>query len=377
MGLWDKLKNELIDIIEWLDDSRDTMVHRFDRADNEIKNGAQLIVREGQAAVFVNEGQIADVFEPGTYSLVTKNLPILSKLKGWKYGFESPFKAEVYFVSTRRFGDLKWGTKNPIMLRDPEFGPVRLRAFGSYEMRVDDPGVFLKEVVGTDGRFRTSEIVDRLRGLIVPQFTDKLGESRIPVLDLAANYEELGELIRERMHDEFSESYGLEVTKLVVENISLPPAVEEALDKRTSMGVIGDLDRYTKFQAAEAMEAAATNPAGGGASEGMGLGMGFGMAQAMAGAMAPQTPPAGPAPAAPAAPATPPPLPASVSYFAALDGQQAGPFDLEQLRSYVQAGRISRSTLVWCAGMANWTAAGEVADLASLFASVPPPLPPQ
>ena len=261
------------------------------------------------------------------------------------------------------------------MLRDPEFGPVRLRAFGSYEMRVDDPGVFLKEVVGTDGRFRTSEIVDRLRGLIVPQFTDKLGESRIPVLDLAANYEELGELIRERMHDEFSESYGLEVTKLVVENISLPPAVEEALDKRTSMGVIGDLDRYTKFQAAEAMEAAATNPAGGGASEGMGLGMGFGMAQAMAGAMAPQTPPAAPAPAAPAAPATPPPLPASVSYFAALDGQQAGPFDLEQLRSYVQAGRISRSTLVWCAGMANWTAAGEVADLASLFASVRPRCP--
>lgn len=376
MGLWDKLRDELIDIIEWLDPSQDTMVHRFDRAGNEIKHGAKLVVREGQTAVFVNEGKLADVFEPGTYTLTTQNLPILATLKGWKYGFESPFKAEVYFVSTRRFGDLKWGTKNPIMLRDAEFGPVRLRAFGSYEMRVGDPALFLREVVGTDGRYRTSEIVDRLRGLIVPQFTDKLGESRIPVLDLAANYEELGELIRERMHDEFSTSYGLELTKLVVENISLPPAVEEALDKRTSMGVIGDLGKYTQFQAAEALEAAAKNPSGGGASEGMGLGMGFGMAQQMAQAMQPQQ--AGTQPPASAPPqATPPPLPQQVEFFAALDGQQAGPFDMATLTEYVKAGRIDRSTLVWRAGMSGWTAAGEVDALSSLFRALPPPLPPQ
>jgi membrane protease subunit (stomatin/prohibitin family) len=153
MGLWDKLRGELIDIIEWLDPSNDTMVYRFERRGNEIKYGAKLTVREGQAAVFVNEGQIADVFPPGMYTLETSNLPIVSTLQGWKYGFESPFKAEVYFCSTRRFTDLKWGTKNPVMLRDPEFGPIRLRAFGAYAMRVSDPGTFIKEIVGTDGHF--------------------------------------------------------------------------------------------------------------------------------------------------------------------------------------------------------------------------------
>lgn len=362
MGLWDRIRHELIDIIEWLDDSRTTMVHRFERSGNEIKYGAKLVVREGQVAVFVNEGRIADVFQPGTVTLETKNLPILSTLMGWKYGFESPFKAEVYFVSTRRFSDLKWGTKNPIMLRDAEFGPIRLRAFGSYEVRVSDAAKFIREVVGTDGTTSTAEITDQLRNLILARFTDVLGESKIPALDLAANYDEIGGFVAGKMHDEFQEAYGLDVTKLVIENISVPPEVEAALDKRASMGVIGDVGKYTQFQAAQAMEAAAANP-GGGAAEGMGLGMGFAMAHQMAGTMGKQQT------------SVPPPLPATDSWFAAVDGKQAGPFDVPSLGQLAQSGKVTRATLVWKQGMAGWVAAEQVAELASIFASVPPPLP--
>ena len=255
MGLWDKLKNELIDIIEWMDSSNDTMVYRFQRQGNEIKNGAKLTVREGQAAVFINEGQIADVFDPGMYTLKTENLPLLSTLKGWKYGFESPFKAEVYFVSTRQFTNQKWGTKNPIMLRDAEFGPIRLRAFGSYTIKVIDPGKFIQEIVGTDGHFTTDEVSDQMRNMIVTRFTDILGESKIPALDLAANYNEFGEFVSDKIKIEFEE-YGLASPKLLVENISLPPAVEEALDKRSTMGVLGDLNKYTQLQTADAIAAA-------------------------------------------------------------------------------------------------------------------------
>ena len=267
MGIWDKLRGELIDIIEWLDPTSNTMVYRFERYNNEIKYGAKLVVREGQAAVFVNEGQIADVFKPGTYELETKNLPILSTLLGWKYGFESPFKAEVYFASMRRFTDLKWGTKNPVMLRDKEFGPVRLRAFGTYVMHVTDPAAFIREIVGTEGHFTTEDITAQLRNMIVSRFTDILGESGIPVLDLAANYDELGGFITQRIQDEFK-VYGLELTKMLVENISLPPAVEAALDKRTSMGVIGNLQQYTQYQTAEAIREAAQNESGGTAGAG-------------------------------------------------------------------------------------------------------------
>src|SRR5262245_55009575 len=190
MALWDKLKQELIDIIEWLDDTNDTLAYRFERYNNEIKYGAKLVVREGQMAVFVNEGKIADVFTPGTYTLQTQNLPILATLKGWKYGFESPFKAEVYFASTRRITDLKWGTKSPVMRRDAEFGPVRLRSYGTYVVQMKDPAVFVRQVAGTDGTVKAEEIVEQLRNMIVARFTDILGESRIPVLDLAGNYDE-------------------------------------------------------------------------------------------------------------------------------------------------------------------------------------------
>jgi membrane protease subunit (stomatin/prohibitin family) len=395
MSLWNKIKGELVDIIEWLDESRDTMVYRFERYGNEIKYGAKLVVREGQAAVFIDQGKLADVFEPGMYTLETKNLPILSTLMGWKHGFESPFKAEVYFVSTRRFTDLKWGTKNPIMLRDPEFGPTRVRAFGTYEIRVKDPAVFIREIVGTDGHFTTEGITDQLRNMIVSRFTDILGESRIPVLDLAANYDELGNFVTTRLQPEY-DKYGLQVTKLLVENISLPPEVEKALDKRTSMGVIGNLQQYTQYQAAQALEKAADNP-GGMASGGMGMGMGFAMANQMGQAMTQPGQVAQPgganvapgtgnvaagatagrgAPGDASLPGGPPPLSAAVvQYYAAIDGQQAGPFDPAELQRHVTNGKITRETLVWTQGMANWTAAAEVTDVAGLFPAAPPPLP--
>src|SRR5882724_4964824 len=193
MSLLDKLRGEFIDIIERTEPSQnEILAYRFPRYNNEIKNGAKLTVREGQAAVFVNEGQIADVFPPGMYTLDTKNLPILSTLKGWKYGFNSPFKAEVYFVSTRQWTDQKWGTQNPFMLRDAEFGPVRIRAFGTYVFKVTDPGTFLKELVATDPSFEAYEISSQFRNVIVSRFIDALGSSRIPMLDLAGNYDRVG-----------------------------------------------------------------------------------------------------------------------------------------------------------------------------------------
>jgi membrane protease subunit (stomatin/prohibitin family) len=370
MDIWTKLKGELIDIVEWLDPTHDTLLYRFERYNNEIKHGAKLVVREGQAAVFVNEGQIADVFKPGTYTLSTQNLPILATLKGWKYGFSSPFKAEVYFASTRRFTDLKWGTKNPVMLRDAEFGPVRLRAFGTYVIQVKDPAAFVRQVAGTDGLFKAEEITEQLRNMIVARFTDILGESKIPALDLAANYDELGRFLTDRIKPEF-DGYGLDLTTLLVENISLPPEVESALDKRTSMGVIGDLSKYTQYQAADAMRDAAKNPGGGAAAAGIGAGMGFAMGHQMAGALGA---------AAAGAGGAPPPIPGpaasgALRIFVAVNGQQSGPFDLEGLRGQVQLGRLTRESLVWKDGMANWTPAFQVPEMAAVFASVPPPVP--
>lgn len=368
--IWDKLRGELIDIIEWTDDSSDTLVYRFERYDNEIKHGAQLVVREGQQAVFINQGKLADVFKPGQYKLETKNLPILSTLLGWKYGFSSPFKAEVYFVSTRQFTDLKWGTKNPIILRDAEFGPVRLRAFGTYAMRIVQSDTFIREIVGTDSHFTTDEITDQLRNIVVSRFADILGESKIPVLDMASNYDELGKFITERIKVEF-QNYGLNLTTLLVENISLPAEVEQAMDKRTSMGVIGNLDAFTKFQAAQAMEAASKNP-GGGAAEGMGLGIGFAMANQMANTMAPQ--PGGGQTAGQA----PPPVPheAAAAIFVVAGGQQTGPFNENELEFKIRTGELTPDTLVWQQGMATWSKAGTVPTVSKLFGAAPPPVPP-
>ncbi|MEM9063672.1 MAG: SPFH domain-containing protein [Pseudomonadota bacterium] len=382
--IWDMLKGEFIDVIDWTDDTRDTMVYRFQRRDNAIKYGAKLTVREGQAAVFIHEGQLADVFQPGLYQLETNNMPIMTTLQSWDHGFSSPFKSEIYFVSTRRFQDLKWGTKNPIMMRDPEFGPVRMRAFGTYSIRVADPGLFLQEVVGTDGEFTVDEVQFQLRNVVVSRFSNALASSGIPVLDLAANTDQMADYLQKRIAPEIA-AYGIEIPALLVENVSLPEAVEQAMDKRTSMGVIGDLGKYAQFQAAESMRAAAENPGAGG--NGMGAGLGMGMGMAMANAMggsfaspwgqAPQQPqqPAAPAPAA-AAPPPPPPPPVEVVYHIAENGQTTGPFSLARLGRMVGEGTFSRETLVWSAGMAGWTAAGEVDALARLFTVAPPPPPP-
>jgi len=285
MGILDRLnaRSQFIEVIEWLDDSSNTLLYRFPVQDQEIKNGAQLIVRESQTAVFVAEGQIADLFPPGRYTVDGGNTPILSKLGAWKYGFNSPFKAEVYFVNTKQFTDLKWGTPNPVMMRDSDFGMVRLRAFGIYSIRVADARSLIKEIAGTNSRFVTEDIEGQLKRTLVGGFSDSLAEAKIAALDLASNYDELSKFVRIKLNDDFK-AFGLELTKFVIENISLPQEVEAAMDKRTSMGVIGDVGRYTQFQAADALRDAAQNTSGG-AGTGAGLGAGFAIGNAMAGAM--------------------------------------------------------------------------------------------
>jgi len=283
MGIFDAIRSQFIEVIEWLDDSGNTIVHRFPVQGQEIKNGARLTVRESQAAVFVYQGQIADVFGPGLHTIDGGNTPILSKLGAWMHGFNSPFKAEVYFVNTKQFTDLKWGTSNPVMMRDTDFGMVRLRAFGIYSIRVTEPRAFIKEIAGTNAHFVTEDIEGQLKRTLVSGFSDALAESKIAALDLASNYDELGKFIRGKLTDDFN-NFGLDLTKFVIENISLPAEVEAAMDKRTSMGVIGDVGRYAQFQAADAMRDAAQNT-GGGAGTGAGLGAGFAIGNAMAGAM--------------------------------------------------------------------------------------------
>lgn len=379
MGLLDWAKGQFIDIVEWTEPSQNEILsYRFTRHKNEIKNGAKLIVREGQAAAFVKEGQLADVKLPGMYTLDTNNMPILSTILGWKYGFESPFKCEVYFVSTRQWTDQKWGTQNPIMYRDPEFGPVRLRAFGNYAFKVTDPGTFIKELVATDPSFELYEISAQFRNVVVSRFVDALGSSRLPMLDLAGNYEKVGKIALERIAPELAKM-GVALTQFFVENISLPPEVEEALDKRAKMSVLGNLDQYTKLQTADAIPTAAANP-GGIAGLGAGLGAGVAIGQQMGAAFAGAAGASGavtPGNTAPPASAgsAPPPLPSAVTYHAAIDGTAAGPFDMTALAAHVRSGKLTRGTLVWKNGMAAWAAADTVPELQPLFASVPPPLP--
>lgn len=274
MGILDKLKGQLIDVIEWTDPSATLMVKRFDDSNREIMMGAQLTVRESQVAIFVNEGRIADVYQPGRYELSTQNMPIMTALKSWKYGFNSPFKSEVYFINTRQFLDLKWGTSNPVMMRDRDFGMIRLRAFGIYSFRVQDPVTFLKEVFGTNSYYDVSEVEGQIKRTIVSSLSDVLAQSNIPALDLAANYDELGAQALNVVGPRIA-PLGLKLESFVIENVSLPQEVEQAMDRRTSMGVVGDLQKYTQFQAAEALRDSAKNEGGMG-------GMGAGMAAAMA-----------------------------------------------------------------------------------------------
>ncbi len=365
MGIFDFLTGEFIDVIHWVDDSRDTMVWRFEREDHEIKYGAKLTVREGQAAVFVHEGQLADVFTPGLYMLETNNMPVMTTLNHWDHGFESPFKSEVYFVNTTRFGDLKWGTKNPIIARDPEFGPVRLRAYGTYTIKVSDPARFLTEIVGTDGEFTMDEISYQIRNIIVQEFSRTIARAGIPVLDMAANTREMGTLVAREIAPRLAE-YGLEIPELYIENISLPEAVEAVLDKRTSMGVIGDLSTYMNYQAAESL----THEGAGGAALQAGVGAGLGMQ------IARESVQAGPwgAAAAPKA-ATPPPPPVEHVWHIAEGGETKGPYSRAAMGRMATDGSLTRETFVWTAGQDGWLTASQVTELAQLFTILPPPPP--
>ena len=321
MSLMSFITKQLIEVIEWTDDSRDTLSYRWPDEDKEIKNGAQLIVRESQQVQFVSAGQFADLFNPGKHTLSTENIPILSTLRGWKYGFESPFKCDVYYVNTRLFTGNKWGTSNPVMMRDKDFGVVRIRAFGTYDFRIVEAAKFLKEVAGTDQNFRIDEFADTMRSRIVSVFTEALARAQVPVLDVAMRYSEMGDALLQLINPAMREKYGLEITSFLLENVSVPPEVEQAIDKRSSMGAIGNLNDYVKYQMGQAMtaggdaSAAATMPAT--------MAMGFGMAQEMmrsmqtggqgqpaaAGSAAPAAhdpfaPPAAQAPAAAATPAS-------------------------------------------------------------------------
>jgi excisionase family DNA binding protein len=297
MGLINYLKTQFLDIIQWEDDSRDTLSFRFPDEDKEIKNGAQLIVRESQVVQFVYLGQFGDTFGPGKHTLTTDNIPILSTLKGWKYGFESPFKADVYYVVTRLFTGNKWGTANPVMMRDSDFGIVRVRAYGTFDFRIVNPKLFLREVAGTDNHFRLDEFADTMRSRIVSVFSDALASAKVPVLDVAARYQELGEALLPIINPVVTSKYGLEIPSFIVENVSLPPEVEQAIDKRSSMAAVGNLNDYVKFQMAQGLE----KGEGGGGAGGMaaqfavGMAMAQQMVQQSGGVLAQSTPSAAPA----------------------------------------------------------------------------------
>ena len=352
MSLLNIITKQLIEIIEWTDDSRDTLSYRWPDQDKEIKNGAQLIVRESQQVQFVSEGQFADLFQPGRHTLSTQNVPILSTLQGWKYGFQSPFKCDVYYLNTRLFTGNKWGTANPVMLRDKDFGVVRIRAFGSYDFRIVEAPKFLKEVAGTDQNFRLDEFADTMRSRIVSVFTEALAKAHVPVLDVATRYSDLGEALLLLINPAMREKYGLEISSFILENVSVPPEVEQAIDKRSSMGAIGNLNDYVKYQMGQAMgaggegAAAATMPAT--------MAMGFGMAQEMmrsmqsqpAGANAPGAPGTAPAPdafspaAAQAAQAQAAPTAAALQVLTPEQAAQLLGVELADVMSEIEAGHL-------------------------------------
>lgn len=365
MGLFDKIKNEFIDIIEWVDNTKDTIVYKFPRYQNEIKNGAKLTVRESQVAVFMNEGKIADVFQPGMYDLTTNNMPILSTLKGWKFGFNSPFKVDVFFISTKQFIDQKWGTKNPITLNDARFGFIELRSFGSFAFRVTDAGKFIKEIAGTNESFTTDEVAEQLRSMIVTKFTDAVGEGNIPVEKFAANMEELSKLGQDKLNTDFLE-YGLTITKFLVENVSMPDELKKEIFNYSRLNAI-DMNKLAQFNTANAIKDAANNQGLGGAGIGMGVGMGMGnMMTNMFNqtGMNNQNQTNGSVP-------PPPPI---IQFHVVVNGAQAGPFNLQQLQAMAASGQLNKTSLVWKNGLANWLAADTQPELAALFMNVPPPI---
>ena len=372
MSFFENLKNQIdsqfIEIIEWLDDSNDTLVYRFPVYNQEIKMGAQLIVRENQAALFVNEGKAADLFTPGRYELSTQNVPILTTLRGWKYGFQSPFKAEVYFFNTRLFNDLKWGTMNPIMMRDGDFGMIRVRAYGTYALRIADPKTFFNTTVGTQGSTTTDDILGQLRSIIISQFSDALAESKIKALDLAQNYRELGALVNQELQPEFVK-FGLDASRFVIDNVSLPEEVEAAIDQRTKLGIFGgSTQQYAQMQAADAIGTAAANP-GGLAGAGAGLGAGMAIGNVM-------TQSWGPGAGAAAPPPPPPPPAAAPRWTISVDGKTYGPYTDDALRAMLQAGQVSPAVQAWHPGAAQWAPLHSYAEFAGSVPPMPPPPPP-
>ncbi|MGB0861994.1 MAG: SPFH domain-containing protein [Saprospiraceae bacterium] len=279
MGLFDFFKGEFIEVIDWVEQDKDTVMWKFPDKDANIKYGAQLTVRESQTALFLDEGQFGDVYEPGRHKLITDNMPIMTTLKSWKHGFDSPFKADVYFLSTRTFMGLKWGTPNPIILRDPEFKQVRVKAFGTYFIKIKDPKKFFTEFGGTSSVLKVHEIEDRLRDIVSPKFAESIGEAGVSVLDMVSNYSELGDKIAPLLQADL-DPFGIELTKFQITSTSLPKEVEAFYDKMTNMNMVDNMNKFQQFQQANAIEKAAENP-GGGASEGIGLGVGMGMANQM------------------------------------------------------------------------------------------------
>jgi excisionase family DNA binding protein len=325
------LKGQFLEIIEWTDDSRDTLAFRYPDEDKEIKRGAQLIVRESQVAQFVYLGEFGDTFGPGKHSLVTDNIPILSTLKGWKYGFESPFKADIYYINTRLFTGNKWGTSNPIMMRDADFGIVRVRAFGIFDFKIVEPKLFLREVAGSDHHFRLDEFADTMRSRIVSVFSDALATAKIPVLDLATRYSDLGDALLPVINPTMTGKYGIEITSFVLENASVPPEVEKAIDARSSMGAVGNLNDYVKFQMAQGM-ANGGGGAGGTAAE---LAVGFGIAQQMMaqGGLSVN-------------PAVPPPLPGAAAAVAATAAAPAVSLEVLTPEQVAQALGVTEADVI-------------------------------
>ena len=385
MGLMEKLKGELVDLIEWMDDSHSTLAWRFPRYNNEIKNGAQLIVREGQRAVFVYRGALADTFDPGPHELTSENLPILGTLQGWKHGFNSPFRSEVYFINTRPVTDLRWGTSQPVTVRDPDFGMVQVRANGLCVVKIDNVETFLKQVIGTDSEVEAEEVAELLRRVITLAFSDMVMATGLGAIDLQGRQVELSGKLKEFVTERVDDEYGLTVVDVTM-NISLPDEITQAMTAGVARGVeekgyltnLGPIDRYQQVAAADAMVAAAGNPGGGAAGQFMQAGLGLAMAGQMAGqvqgAMAPAAPQA--AAAAPAGGGAPPPLPGQAMFHVDMGGGQAGgPYTLQQLQAGVANGQLAATTLVWSQGMAGWAPANTVPSLQALFAA-PPPMPP-
>ena len=370
MGIMNFIKNQLIDIVEWPEETPGVLVHRFERAGNEIKRGAKLVVRPGQSAVFVNEGQIADKFEPGTYSLETKNLPILTTILSLPYGFNSWHKAEVYFIKRTEQLDRKWGTSQPITMRDADFGPLRIRAFGNYSYRVGMTDNMLQRFVGAKSEFKAEELEKQIQLKSVSEFTDTLGELQIPALDLAAQYNEIGERVKQNLQPVMNDM-GLELLTFTVGNISLPEEVNAAIDKRGAIGALGGMQSYQQMKAADALGDMAKNQGTGGTMMGMMLGGNLG---AFAGQQFQQSQqPQYQQPQQQMAP--PPPPPAAPLFYVAVNGQQQGPFNIQQLQGMIPGGGFGPNSLVWTAGMSGWAAASTVAALSGLFGPVPPPPP--